>query len=88
MLSGEEYPAYSRRIASQMTVDDWKAAAAYLNSKAKALETSGMRVGYHNHHLEFSPVGNTYGLAVLLAETDPKGMCGPVRSMDSRVFSE
>ena len=59
------------RIASQMTTDDWKQYADFLNSKGKALEKFGLTIGHHNHNPEFSPVGKTTGLELLLEVTDP-----------------
>jgi len=37
-------------------VDGWKAIADTLNSAADQLSPSGLKVGYHNHQLEFTPV--------------------------------
>jgi sugar phosphate isomerase/epimerase len=60
------------QAGSQITADDWKATATYLNDKAAALQKVGLRLSYHNHNLEFRPIGNTNGLEILLQETDPK----------------
>jgi sugar phosphate isomerase/epimerase len=54
-----------------LTVDDYKRMAAFLNEKAAGLKRHGVRLGYHNHNPEFAAVGDTNGLGVLLAETDP-----------------
>lgn len=62
---------YLRRVSDGLTVDDWKASADFLNAKAKALKAAGIRVGYHNHNFEFRPLGDTYGLEILLKNTDP-----------------
>jgi len=59
------------RIAPQMTADDWKNFGDFLNAKGRALEKFDLKIGYHNHNLEFSPVGKTTGLELLLAATDP-----------------
>jgi sugar phosphate isomerase/epimerase len=61
----------SLRNAGQMTADEWKGAADFLNAKAKALEPAGIRVGYHNHNYEFAPVGSTNGIEILIRNTDP-----------------
>jgi sugar phosphate isomerase/epimerase len=40
-------------------------------SSAAALKAAGITVGYHNHNVEFGPVGKTTGWHILLAECDP-----------------
>jgi len=62
---------YLARIVPLITADDWKATAAFLNEKAAALKKVGLRVSYHNHNVEFQPLGDSCGLEILLAETDP-----------------
>lgn len=49
----------------------WARTAALLNEHAAALRQQGVRLGYHNHNLEFAPVNATTGWDVLVAETDP-----------------
>ena len=68
---GEARSAVLARLASQVTVDDWKATADLLNTKGKALKAAGLTMGYHNHNVEFAPVGGTTGLEILLKGTDP-----------------
>src|SRR2546423_9623890 len=41
----------------QTGADAWKAVADSLNSAAEQLEPSGLKAGYHNHELGFTPVG-------------------------------
>jgi sugar phosphate isomerase/epimerase len=62
---------YLKRVTSSLTADDWKANADFLNARGKALKSAGIKVGYHNHNFEFAPVGQTNGLEILLANTDP-----------------
>lgn len=66
------YAGYLDRVGPLITADDWKATATFLNGKAAALQKVGLRLGYHNHNVEFRPIGATYGLEILLNETDPK----------------
>jgi len=68
---GEDGGAMLRRLVSQMTADDWKMNADFLNEKGAALKAAGLKVGYHNHNFEFLPLGSTHGLEILLARTDP-----------------
>ncbi len=51
--------------------DHWKRAAALLNEKAAALKPHGVALGYHNHNLEFAPLGQETGWSILTRETDP-----------------
>lgn len=68
---GEDGGAMLRRLVSQMTADDWKFNADFLNQKATLLKKEGIKVGYHNHNFEFLPLDSTTGLEILLKETDP-----------------
>jgi sugar phosphate isomerase/epimerase len=68
---GEGRPAVLARLAAQITADDWKATAALLNAKGAPLKAAGLTLGYHNHNVEFAPVGGTTGLEILLKNTDP-----------------
>ena len=70
--AGEDIGGYLRRVFTEMTADDWKMNADFLNAKGAVLGKAGIRVGYHNHNMEFAPVGATNGLEILLANTDPK----------------
>jgi sugar phosphate isomerase/epimerase len=54
------------------TVDGYKKAAADFNRAGELARKVGVRFAYHNHDFEFTPLGNTNGMDVLLAETDPK----------------
>ncbi len=50
---------------------NWKAAAAVLNEIAEKLRPLGMRVGYHNHDIEFRSVDGVLPWAVLFEHTRP-----------------
>jgi sugar phosphate isomerase/epimerase len=54
--------------------DAWKRLAETLNSAAEQLESSGLKVGYHNHKPEFMPVGGTRPIEVLAKNTKPSVM--------------
>jgi sugar phosphate isomerase/epimerase len=68
---GEDRRALLGRLAAQVTADDWKAAADFLNKKGAVLKAAGLTAGYHNHNVEFAPLGGTTGLEILLKGTDP-----------------
>jgi sugar phosphate isomerase/epimerase len=79
-----------RRLAVELTADDWKMNADFLNGVGKTLKARGLQVGYHNHNFEFAPVGDTNGLEILLKNTDPDLVtfeidgCGPPAPIRSR----
>lgn len=65
-----------RQAGTQMTADDWKWNADFLNEKAAVLKKAGIVSGYHNHNFEFAPLkdasgGDTNGMEILLKGTDP-----------------
>jgi sugar phosphate isomerase/epimerase len=66
------YAGYLEQVGPLISADDWKATAAFLNAKAAALQKVGLRLSYHNHNVEFRPIGSSCGLEILLDETDPK----------------
>ena len=70
--AGEAYTAALARALTEAGVDGWKRTAALLNERAAALKPHGITLGYHNHNVEFAPVGNTTGWDVLMRETDPR----------------
>jgi sugar phosphate isomerase/epimerase len=51
--------------------DHWKRNGAFLNEKAAALKPHGISLSYHNHNIEFAPIGNETGWSILKRETDP-----------------
>ena len=51
------------------TLDGWKAVAERLNQGAEKMKTAGLRAGYHNHQLEFTPIEGQRPIEVLAANT-------------------
>lgn len=68
---GETMPMAIGRSVAAAEEDIWKRTAALLNEKGRALKPLGIGVGYHNHNLEFAPLGQTNGWEILWRETDP-----------------
>jgi sugar phosphate isomerase/epimerase len=60
------------RVAKAMSEDHWKKLAADLNAVGAKLKAQGLGFGYHNHNVEFVPVGNSTGIDLMIANTDPK----------------
>jgi sugar phosphate isomerase/epimerase len=55
-------------------LDGWKAVADALNFAAEQLEKAGLKAGYHNHQLEFTPVGGVRPIEILAKNTQPSVM--------------
>ena len=58
----------------QKTLDGWKSVAQSLNAAADKLAPSGLKVGYHNHQPEFTPLDGKRPMEVLAANTKPSIM--------------
>ena len=58
----------------QPTVDGWKAVAEELNSAADRVEASGLKIGYHNHEPEFTPLAGVRPIEIIAKNTKPSIM--------------
>src|SRR5690242_9292251 len=56
------------------TVNEWKAFAEKLNSAADRLQASGLKVGYHNHEPEFTPLAGVRPIEIIAKNTKPSIM--------------
>jgi len=56
----------------EANLDGLKKAAEFLNIAGEKAREKGIKFGFHNHTFEFSKLGNTLPIDVLMAETDPK----------------
>ncbi|MEO6092851.1 MAG: sugar phosphate isomerase/epimerase [Novosphingobium sp.] len=72
LLPGEAMQAMMGRVIAAAGADLWKRTAALLNERAAALNPLGIRLGYHNHNVEFAPIGQSNGWDILVRETDPR----------------
>ncbi|MCB2079799.1 MAG: sugar phosphate isomerase/epimerase [Novosphingobium sp.] len=68
---GERMEAAIGKAIAAAGEDIWKETADVLNSRAAALKPLGVGVAYHNHNLDFAPVGETTGWDILWKRTDP-----------------
>jgi sugar phosphate isomerase/epimerase len=55
-------------------LDGWKAVANSLNFAAEQLESSGLKAGYHNHQIEFTPIDGVRPMEILAKNTKPSVM--------------
>jgi sugar phosphate isomerase/epimerase len=62
------------KVATMMSEDQWKRMAGKLNDIGRKLKTNGISFGYHNHNIEFVPVGGRTAYDILMAETDPSAV--------------
>lgn len=60
-----------RAAAPLMKPDDYRAMADFMNEKGRRLNEEGIRLAYHSHNVEYAPLGDTFGVEIMLAETDP-----------------
>jgi len=67
---GNFEPAMVRAFA-EADADHWKRTADLLNERASALRPYGIRLSYHNHNVEFVPIGKSTGWEILADATDP-----------------
>jgi len=69
---GEPFPDAMTRMFSAAGADHWKAMAETFNGLGETMRESGITLGYHNHNLEYAPLGDTNGWDILMSETDPE----------------
>lgn len=69
---GEDLAGVIGRLGAAMKPDHWKATADYLNAKAAILRKNDIRLGFHNHNIEFAGPAGAAGLDLLLRGTDPR----------------
>jgi sugar phosphate isomerase/epimerase len=60
--------------APKSTLREWQGLADTLNAAAEKLEPSGLRVGCHNHQVEFKPIEGQRPIEVLAKNTRPSIM--------------
>lgn len=59
-------------MGHRLTEDDWKWNADRLNALGPRVRAAGLRLGYHNHNLEFADLGGgRRPMELLLARVDP-----------------
>src|SRR5882762_7122362 len=68
LILGSKYIVQSS-TDEKTTLDQWKPVAERLNAVADQLEPAGLRVGYHNHQPEFTPIGGRRPIEILAKNT-------------------
>ncbi len=60
---------------NQRSYESWKAHAALMNEKGKALASEGITLAYHNHQFEFEDLGNgTQAMDIIFGDCDPANL--------------
>ena len=73
LMLGSKYVVQSS-TGEKTTLDQWKPVADRLNAVAEQLEPAGLKVGYHNHQPEFTPIGGQRPMEILAKNTKPSVM--------------
>ncbi len=69
---GEDFASSMSRAFADAGEDHWRAMAENFNTYGQQMKDRGITLGYHNHNLEFAPLGDTTGWDILLGATDPE----------------
>ncbi|HEX5415490.1 MAG TPA: sugar phosphate isomerase/epimerase [Chloroflexota bacterium] len=64
-------PMMPNELRSQGGEKAFHQMAAWLDEIGERCRQNGARLSYHNHALEFEPIGSRTGMEILLDETDP-----------------
>ncbi len=59
-------------VSAVKDADQIEQIAEGLNTLGETCRSNGLRLGYHNHHMEFAALGPTRAYDLLLARTDPR----------------
>ncbi len=68
LILGSKYVVQSS-TDPKTSLDQWKPVADRLNAVAEKLEPDGLKVGYHNHQPEFTPIGGKRPIEILAHNT-------------------
>ncbi len=68
----EPFPAAIQRAFAGVDAAHWQRTAERFNQIGSEMKDRGLEVSYHNHNLEFAPMGDTTPFAILTSETDPE----------------
>lgn len=68
LILGSKYIVQSS-TDPKTSIEQWKPVADRLNSVAEQLESARLKVGYHNHQPEFTPIGGQRPIEVLAKNT-------------------
>lgn len=78
---GHRYVICASIPRQEMTADGYRKVADEFNRAGEQAAKAGIKVGFHNHSDDLSPLGDTTGFDILLSECDPR-----VTSMQMDIF--
>jgi sugar phosphate isomerase/epimerase len=78
---GHRYVICASIPRQEMTADGYRKVAEEFNRAGEQAAKAGIKVGFHNHSDDHSPLGSTTGFDILSTECDPK-----VTSMQMDIF--
>src|SRR5438105_15050565 len=73
LILGSQYVVLAS-AGQKTSLTEWRSVADMLNIAAEKLEPAGLKAGYHNHQLEFTPVGGQRPIEILAKHTKPSIM--------------
>jgi len=73
LILGSKYVVLAS-AGQKTSLTEWRSVADGLNNAAEKLEPAGLKAGYHNHQLEFTPVGGQRPIEILAKHTKPSIM--------------
>jgi len=73
LILGSKYVVLAS-AGQKTSLAEWRSVADMLNHAAEKLEPAGLKAGYHNHQLEFTPIGGQRPIEILAKNTKPSIM--------------
>ena len=73
LILGSKYIVLAS-AGQKTSLTEWRSVADMLNHAAEKLEPAGLKAGYHNHQLEFTPMGGQRPIEILAKNTKPSIM--------------
>ena len=73
LILGSKYVVLAS-AGQKTSLIEWRSVADMLNKTAEKLEPAGLKAGYHNHQLEFTPIEGQRPIEILAKNTKPSIM--------------
>jgi sugar phosphate isomerase/epimerase len=73
LILGSKYVVLAS-VGEKTSLTDWRSVAEMLNKSAEKLEPAGLKAGYHNHQVEFTPIDGQRPIEILAKNTKPSIM--------------
>jgi len=73
LILGSKYVVLAS-AGQKTSLAEWRPVADTLNRAAEKLEPAGLKAGYHNHQLEFTPIDGQRPIEILAKQTKPSIM--------------